>query len=499
MYCINTPNEVVDKTGKKFRNDSSSLNTTKECLREYSLEDQIDALKIILTHNEKYTQDFSSHRDIIRNIKEKIGMKECLQAQQETPFQTLISELRNTVMNSYWNKEVGKTRYQVPNLPVGMNPLETSFGIKTTSEETMADVLRTKAIESHISDEDVLEMYKKSHNNYQPAEQISRNYKEPFNQNNYFGMLRGGNAGGTRVKRLLTWINTNPITIVNSILADFIERSHSPIGKPKNLKSKYLYMDMTHGKPNGRKEMSEIESIFSDCVVNNDVILQQKYLQYINSLRQMLKKRISYVSFIDVSEELSYLDKEYAGFLPEDKVFSTLAKYQIYIKQELLKPLLDHLQMRKEGTVDYMALLKLLNWKYHFPTLPKVQKTPLECQHYSTSYNTTIGNMEKVDDSNIPIAGITYDSLSDTTTAYSLIFPNIFTRHGLSSEDLSMLRSKEEIRSIFESSGVEFPDNTFDTIWENGLKKPGTEYLSVETFKNLLDQQDLMMNEKKNG
>lgn len=60
-------------------------------------------------------------------------MKECLQAQQETPFQTLVSELRNTVMNSYWNKEVGKTRYQVPNLPVGMNPLETSFGIKTTS------------------------------------------------------------------------------------------------------------------------------------------------------------------------------------------------------------------------------------------------------------------------------------------------------------------------------------------------------------------------------
>lgn len=36
-------------------------------------------------------------------------------------------------MSSYWNKEIGKPRYQVPNLPVGMNPLETTFGKKTES------------------------------------------------------------------------------------------------------------------------------------------------------------------------------------------------------------------------------------------------------------------------------------------------------------------------------------------------------------------------------
>lgn len=36
-------------------------------------------------------------------------------------------------MNSYWNKEVGKTRYQIPYLPVGMNPLEVTFGKKFKS------------------------------------------------------------------------------------------------------------------------------------------------------------------------------------------------------------------------------------------------------------------------------------------------------------------------------------------------------------------------------
>ena len=41
----------------------------------------------------------------------------------------------------------------------------------------MADVLRTKAIEGDKSDEEILEMYRKSHNNYQPAEQINRKYE----------------------------------------------------------------------------------------------------------------------------------------------------------------------------------------------------------------------------------------------------------------------------------------------------------------------------------
>lgn len=62
-----------------------------------------------------------------------LKVKECLQGDQKTPFQTFIFELRNTVMNSYWNKEVGKTRYQIPNLPKGMDPLETTFGKKTES------------------------------------------------------------------------------------------------------------------------------------------------------------------------------------------------------------------------------------------------------------------------------------------------------------------------------------------------------------------------------
>lgn len=59
--------------------------------------------------------------------------------------------------------------------------------------------------------------------------------------------------------------------------------------------------------------------------------------------------------------------------MPEDKVFSILAKYKIYINKIFLIPLLDLLQIHKEKNIKYEELLNLLNWKYDFPTLPKIE------------------------------------------------------------------------------------------------------------------------------
>lgn len=68
-------------------------------------------------------------------------------------------------------------------------------------------------------------------------------------------------------------------------------------------------MSMTHGKASGRKGTHEVANVLSDCSMNNDVIQQQKYLQYINSLRQKLKKRIPEIPFLDIYEDLLCLDK----------------------------------------------------------------------------------------------------------------------------------------------------------------------------------------------
>ncbi|KAK1120709.1 hypothetical protein K0M31_010914 [Melipona bicolor] len=447
--------EDKNSYNENFRNKFLTSDI-KDYFREYSSGDKIEALKNILIHNEKDTQKLLSHTDNMHKVKQIIGsnllkVKECLQQHEETSFQTIISELRNTVMNSYWNKEVGKRRYHVPNLPVGMNPLEVTFGKKLKSGETMAELLKEKITKNDIPKQNIFEMYKKSHNSYLPAEQIKRHYNKPFDENSRFGKLLNANIKGERLKNLLTWITDS-------------DHSHSSIGEAKNLIN-MIYNDNVYE----RKKRSEILNILSDCPISNEVVVQQSYLQYINSLRQKLKKYIPEISFFDIYEDLLCLDKDFTGILPEDKVFSILASHKIHINKTFLIPLLDLLQIQ----------------------------IPLECQSYNTTYNTTIGNIERIDITNIPTAGMSYENL-DKSTAYSLILPNIFTKHGLSLTDLSKLRTKQEIKDIFKAIGIQFSNNSFDFLWKEGLKKSNMDNVSVEIFGNLLDQYDDLIEEKDN-
>ncbi|XP_076394737.1 EF-hand domain-containing family member B isoform X2 [Megachile rotundata] len=493
-YCVNDRNKLLDKINmnknslsQKIKHSTATSNI-KECFTEYSLEDKVEALKNMLSYNEKHGQIGPSYTNKICNLKKTTGIKECLQGNEETPFQTLISELRNTVMNSYWNKEIGKTRYQVPNLPIGLNPLDTTFGKKIKSEATVAELLKEKVDKNNILEQDILEMYKKSHNSYLPAEQIKRRYKKPFDQNLYFGKPTNTSTEGARVKKLLTWVITDVNKIINSELDDFIEDSRSDIKEVRNLKNTHICTNVVSSKINEKKG-ENIQSILNECSPNNDQkIMQYNYLEYINSLRQRLKKRVPEIPFADVFEDLVNLDKDYTEILPENEVFPVLAKYKIYVNEILLMPLLDLLQIRKGKNVKYTALLNLLNWKYDFPTLPKIEKTPIECQNYSTTYNETIGNIEEKSIINVSAAGIPSNITGEKTTAFNLIFPNIFTRYGLSNLDLSKVRSKEEMKSIFERIGIQFPNDNFDLVWEEEFKKSGNGNLSIETFRHLFDQ-----------
>lgn len=66
---------------------------------------------------------------------------------------------------------------------------------------------------------------------------------------------------------------------------------------------------MRHGKVNDKKDVSEKLNILSDCPINNEVITQQNYLQYINSLRLKFKKQVPEIPYLDIYEDLICLDK----------------------------------------------------------------------------------------------------------------------------------------------------------------------------------------------
>ncbi|XP_046146149.1 uncharacterized protein LOC114875522 isoform X2 [Osmia bicornis bicornis] len=314
-YCVQNRKEPTDEINenrnsinKKSKHGGTSTYNIKECFEEYSLEDKVEALKNILSHNGKLKQNEPSNINNILHIKKPIGVKECLQANQETPFQTLIFELKNTVMNSYWNKEVGKTCYQVPNLPVGMNPLETTFGKRIEPGETVAKILHEETNKNNILEKNIVEMYKKSHNSYLPGEQIKRHYKSPFNENLYFGKPINIRAKGTGVKKLLKWINVDTHTIIDPEFSDFKEHSRSNVEEVSNLNNTPVCTNMEHNI-NKRTDKEEIRNVFNECSLNDETIKQYNYLQYINNLRLKLKKRIPEIQFVDIFEDLLYFDK----------------------------------------------------------------------------------------------------------------------------------------------------------------------------------------------
>ncbi|KAL6254846.1 hypothetical protein P5V15_014185 [Pogonomyrmex californicus] len=219
---------------------------------------------------------------------------------------------------------------------------------------------------------------RKSHNYYEPGKQITRNCKKSFDKCVRFDKPLKSQGSESRIRKLLTWINHEPVTLVNCRQADFIKRTKSFVGQVKDLETSRLYMDAVHG----RKTVKDESNIFNDFNVNEQTRFWWQCLQDLNNFRQKLKKRIPEVSFVDIEDDFSCLDKvsiyqfinvlitKYSGVLSEDKIFLIFKKHRIYPNKEFLTPLMDTLQLRKDGYINYRELLNLLNWKRSLPVLP---------------------------------------------------------------------------------------------------------------------------------
>ncbi|XP_050466043.1 uncharacterized protein LOC126859114 isoform X2 [Cataglyphis hispanica] len=95
----------------------------------------------------------------------------------------------------------------------------------------MKQVLEIEESVSKEQEDIARSWYRKSHNHYQPAEQITRDYKKPFDKFDIFG--KPTKKLESRIRRILTWINHEPITLVDRQQADFTKRTRSIVGRIK--------------------------------------------------------------------------------------------------------------------------------------------------------------------------------------------------------------------------------------------------------------------------
>ncbi|KAL2718342.1 EF-hand domain-containing family member B [Vespula squamosa] len=417
-----------------------------------------------------------------KNLDSTSTVKECLQYQLLTPFQTLVSELRNTVMKSYWNKEVGKTHYLVPYLPIGLDPLKTTFGKKFKSEATMADLINPPEIDKKSimrTDDSFCRFEEVSQED--EGTQITRNYNCHFNKHTNFGKRNNADVRGSRIKKIIRGGDYSSTTLVNYIQADFLKETQLLLGQIKNPK-KCLSSSTIYGKPSA-KEIDSVADALQESPIDKTLLFKWEYLQYLRSLRNNLKKRNPSIDYFDIYEDLVSLDKEHTGILSEEDVFTILGNYNIHPERQLFNSLLDLLELRQNEKLFYNDVVDLLNWKRPFPTLPIAKSKSKE----------DISPLHEDDDKSCVIPPKYYPCNEKLyprkfDNVYALIFPNTFTKFGLNHIDFFKLRSKKEIQSIFENIGITFPDNTFDILWEKAIKKDGAEGVCVDTFNGLLDE-----------
>ncbi|XP_033229077.1 EF-hand domain-containing family member B-like [Belonocnema kinseyi] len=415
--------------------------------------------------------------------KDKGSVKDCLRSKESTPFQLLMAELKNTNINGHCNNEVGRTRYPVPNLPAEIDPQNMTFGQIRKPDGTVAEAINPIVDLNFDTEKDSAEhrMYLKSHKDYYPSEQINRAYEIPFNKFNRFGKPTGGSWEGKRIKKLMHWINTDPVSKVSCLQADFYNYAQPRVGEIKNAKVASLLINCTFGERSDKKHLGVSETLKECLPINPQLSIVTKYLEDVNKLRNILKKRR--ILFSHVEQELNNLDKENLSLVNINELFAVLTKFRVFPKRQFFCELLKMLKISENDRVNYKEAINLLNWKCDFPEIPKLEV--LESNYYLTTYNDTIGNIQTNPDS---VKECIKESPGKNLQSNigEIITPNIFTQYGLSNEDLLKPLSKQKVLSILEKI-EEIPKEKLESIWDEGLKVDGTDGVCISAIKSLLD------------
>ncbi len=73
---------------------------------------------------------------------------------------------------------------------------------------------------------------------------------------------------------------------------------------------------------------------------------------------------------------------------------------------------------------------------------------------------------------------------------WSIVSPSVFTQHGVFEKDVLKPRSKDELRVIFKNVGYNLSDDLFEKIFNSVGSQNPYGVVSVEDFRNALNQID---------
>ncbi|CAG5049079.1 unnamed protein product [Parnassius apollo] len=415
----------------------------------------------------------------------------------KTKFQSLVDELKETSYASYWKKPLGNVKDPIPMLPEGLDPYNTTFGIKTPRKESLYDVILPK---EPLEDKTVTSNW--------PGAQVNRNYCKPaFNPYLTFGCRSHVDKRGIYAKCSLTddrIANGNANrSVLNTIQSNYLNLKKPRVGKV------LAPTDNLNKVPEGfsfgiLKTAENIQDCLSSCKINPEREFLRKCLSHLNSIRKYLSSRFPAKFFNGLYLNLKYFDTNKTGCLHKEFVYKLCNSKLIRLDPSLIEPLLSKWKAFDGTNIKYKCLVHILNFREPIPDIPHIPDYPTDCIELRTTYREMVKPGQEINESRMagipsgrffdldyPITPEYYCKadricLPQESDVMSCISPSIFTLLHVNHRDMYAKRTPEVIKRVFQAAGENFTDEQFQSIWNEAEKHHSQGWVSFETFRQAL-------------
>ncbi|XP_049877266.1 EF-hand domain-containing family member B-like [Pectinophora gossypiella] len=480
---------------------SQADETVGRALQHYLLKDEVDALMSDAIIPPKPPRPLPPLRQPLPYDRRNAGLNTCVaklvNPPNQTKFQQLTADVKDTVYQSYWKKPLGQVPDPIPMFPKGFDIHGTTYGKKLPYEGTLYDLVMPKIPLPDLPP------------SKRAGVQVRRNYCQPaFNPDLTYGYRTKVDPRGIYAKCALTdnrvVEGTAERTCNNFIQADFQVRKQPILGKvlaPNNNIS-CVPEGYTFGM---LKRPENLPECLTFCELNPGRVFFRKCLGHLNSLRKILSTRFLPTFFKKAYYNLKYFDKEKCGWIPKEIVYEYCGSKLIRFDPSLIEPLLCMWKAFDGSKIEYKTFSHILNFKEPLPELPKVPDLHPDCLDFRTTYGEMVkpgqdpGPLMRAGlpsgrymDTDYPVTPEGYCKAHRTCLPHesdmnSCLKPSILTLVHVSHRDLYAKREPHVVRRVFEAAGDTFTEEKFNAIWEEAKKYHSLGWVCYETFRKALE------------
>ncbi|XP_072910541.1 EF-hand domain-containing family member B isoform X2 [Hemitrygon akajei] len=468
----------------------------------------------------------------------------------KTRVQHIFSEKIAAAYPSHQRAPLGKSHDQAPGLPKGLDIYNTTFGKRVTKDTTARELVNPPKTRQQVNEESQRghPLYIVTHNDYNVGEQVDRKYNwSRISKESAFGIETPYFSDGRLAAKSLRWLTElqqqKSAKIVSKKVDDFREKTHHQVGKVLDpiVDTLKVPPDHTFGVLLHPDEYGIGDLIYNKIPTkfNREKDREKGIL---NTIRQHLKKA-NFQNFRTLLEAFKHYDKNGDGKIDREELRDVCLQFNLKLDSKLMDELFDYCDVEGVGTINFLEFANFLNWKDKMPLRETEQKiitkgsatnedgtglvapddiVPLEIGssiktlrtitrkedrsngHYRTSsslINAVFGSYSPENFRTCGVPTIRTDlaaprfrrisdmvNYGDEATASALLSPSIFAQSQVYEKDMFLDRPKEEIKQIFCKAGVDMSRETFEEVWKCAAKKHAKGEVSVETFREVLDE-----------